>query len=123
MVFGLTYSVRQLWRELEVKGYDKAYQVTTQLENKAGIEFVESELNDWGYKLVGQKMLTKALAIFSLNTQLFSKSANTYDSLAEVHWMLGNLEKAMFFYNKVLELQPNNAYAQDQLKKLEAEFN
>jgi len=121
--FGLTPDIKLLWQALESNGYDKALQSVTQLQKEKGIKFNESELNTWGYKLAGRNKLSKALEVFKLNTQLFPKSANTYDSLAEVYWLLGELDRSVFFYNKVLELQPDNGYVKGQLKKLKAEKN
>lgn len=60
----------------------------------------------------------QALEFFKLNTYLFPLSANTYDSLAEIHWLLGHTHKAIEYYKKVLGLEPENKYAEEQLEKL-----
>jgi tetratricopeptide (TPR) repeat protein len=51
---------------------------------------------------------------------MFPDSANTYDSLAETHWLLGNIDEAIKGYEKVLQLQPDNDYAQRQLTELKS---
>jgi tetratricopeptide (TPR) repeat protein len=58
-----------------------------------------------------------------LNTHLFPGSANTYDSLAEAYWLLGNIEAAVNGYEKVLTMQPDNDYAEKQLAKLKSITN
>ena len=61
--------------------------------------------------------------MFLLNTHLFPDSANTYDSLAEIHWLLGNIDEAITGYEKVLRMQPDNDYAERQLAKLKSVTN
>jgi tetratricopeptide (TPR) repeat protein len=74
-------------------------------------------LNIWGYQLLGQKKFDRAMRVFTLNTQVFPASANTYDSLAEAYWLIGNSKKAIELYNKVLALKPDNNSVKNQLKK------
>lgn len=116
--FGLPSVIKVLWKELESKGYEKAVQVVAELQKTNQIKFDEATLNSWGYKLIGQQQQKKALEIFKLNTYLFPLSANTYDSLAETYWVLGDTKKAVEHYKKVLELKPDNKHAKEQLKKL-----
>jgi CubicO group peptidase (beta-lactamase class C family) len=116
--FGLPPAIKTLWRSLESKGYEKAAQVVKELQKTDQLKFEEGELNTWGYKLIAQKKKKQALAIFKLNTYLFPLSYNTYDSLAETYWLLGDTQKAVEHYKKVLELKPDNTHAKEQLKKL-----
>lgn len=116
--FGLSPAVKVLWRELEAQGYDKASDVAQSLEKAQDIQFEEADINRWGYSLVAQERLQPALNVFLLNTQLFPDSANTYDSLAEANWLLGNIDAAISGYKKVLKMQPDNEYAEGQLAKL-----
>ena len=89
-----------------------------ELQKTHQLKLEEDELNTWGYKLIEQKKKKQALAIFKLNTYLFPLSANTHDSLAETYWLLGDTDKAVEHYKKVLGLKPDNKYAKKQLKKL-----
>lgn len=116
--FGLPPSIKTLWQVLESKGYKKAIQVIDELQETQQLKFEENQLNTWGYKLIGQKKPQQALEIFKLNTYLFPLSANTYDSLAETYWLLGQTKKAIVHYEKVLGLKPDNKHAKEQLKKL-----
>ena len=116
--FGLTPMLKILWRELEAKGYDKAIELAQSLQESRDIQFVEADINRWGYSLITQEKLRPALNVFLLNTHLFPESANTYDSLAEIHWLLGNIEAAMTGYETVIRMQPDNDYATGQLNKL-----
>jgi len=116
--FGLPPAIKALWKELESQGYEKAVQLAKELQQTQLLKFEEDALNSWGYKLIGQKQQQKALEIFKLNIYLFPLSANTYDSLAETYWLLGDEHKALEHYKKVLELKPDNQHAKEQLKKL-----
>ncbi len=69
----------------------------------------QGKFNDVGYRLMGNKRLEEALYIFGMNTQLFPDSANAWDSLAEVYWKSGDINKAKEYYNKAIQLDPNGA--------------
>lgn len=66
----------------------------------------EEKMNSAGYELLGKKQVDGALFVFRLNTDLFPKSANAWDSYAEANWKAGNKEKAIECYNKAIELDP-----------------
>ena len=63
----------------------------------------------------------EALEIFKLNVYLYPESANTYDSVAEAFEANGERELAVKNYRRSLELDPNNANAVRQLKRLDPE--
>ncbi|MFT5839089.1 MAG: CubicO group peptidase (beta-lactamase class C family) [Flavobacteriales bacterium] len=119
--FGLPLSIIPLWKMLEKDGYTDIEAVAKKLQNSGVIKPNEADLNTWGYQLIAQKKMSKALQVFTLNTQLFPASANTYDSLAEVYWLLEDNKRAVILYNKVLELQPENDHAKNQLKKIKVQ--
>lgn len=78
----------------------------------------EGSLNGTGYALLGQKDLTKAIDIFRVNTILYPKSDNVYDSLGEAYLKAGQKDKAKQNYQKVLEINPNHENAAKVLKTL-----
>ncbi|MFN0173145.1 MAG: tetratricopeptide repeat protein [Saprospiraceae bacterium] len=67
----------------------------------------EDKFNQAGYNYLNRKQFEPAIQVFQLNTQLFPKSANTWDSLGEAHWKSGQMDKATECYNKAIELDPN----------------
>ncbi len=83
--------------------------------------YFESTVNFQGYTFIRQKNLEKAEELFKLNTEYFPKSANVWDSLAEVYMLKGEKGLAIKYYKKSLELNPNNTNAINQIKKLETE--
>lgn len=116
--FGLPPSITPLWKMLEKEGYASIEVIAKKLQNSGATNLEEADLNTWGYQLLAQKKMNTALQVFTLNTQLFPASANTYDSLAEAHWLQGDNKRAIRLYNKVLQLQPENNNAKSQLKKI-----
>lgn len=82
-------------------------------------DFDESEINMLGYQSLRSKKVKDAIEVFKLNVELFPKSANTYDSLAEAQMSNGENELAIANYKKSLELDPSNAGAVAMLKRLE----
>lgn len=82
--------------------------------------FTENFLNQLGYRLINQNRLPQAIEIFKLNVEAYPSSANVYDSLAEAYLLSGNKELAIKFYEKSIELNPENRGAIEALKKLKA---
>jgi tetratricopeptide (TPR) repeat protein len=78
----------------------------------------EYNLNDAGYILLEERKFSEAIKIFKLNTELYPKSSNVYDSLGEAYMKNGDKELAIQNYQKSLELDPNNEKAKEMLKKL-----
>jgi imidazolonepropionase-like amidohydrolase len=67
----------------------------------------EEALNQLGYDLLAAQRTDAALAAFRLNTELYPKSGNAYDSLAETYMGLGQKDRARQLYAKALEVQPD----------------
>ncbi len=87
------------------------------------IEF-ETKINDAGYNLLNGKQTEGAIFIFQLNTRLFPKSANAWDSFAEANWKAKKKDKAIEYYNKAIELDPHGVTgenARNMLKQIQAE--
>ena len=84
--------------------------------------FNEAELNNLGYFLMQQlKQTDNALKLFEFNVELFPKSWNAYDSLAEVWLAKGDGKKALAFYQKSLELNPANENGKKAIEKIHLE--
>lgn len=78
----------------------------------------EEMLNSMGYNLLREKKNTDAILLFLQNTKDYPGSANVWDSLAEAYMENGDRELAIRYYEKSLELNPQNSNAKEQLKKL-----
>lgn len=78
----------------------------------------EEEINTFGYQLITLQELDKALLIFKLNTEIFPKEFNTYDSLGECLFNLGKLKEAKIAYEKSLKLNSGNLNAKDYIYEI-----
>jgi glyoxylase-like metal-dependent hydrolase (beta-lactamase superfamily II) len=91
------------------------------LKNKKNYFYDENEINNLGYFLLHQqKQISNAMMLFELNLKLHPNSWNAFDSLAEVWYVQGNHENALKFYQKSVELNPDNENGKkfiDQIKK------
>ena len=87
-------------------------------------EFVKGsrELNTYGYSLLRSKQTEKALYVFDLNTKIFPYKHNVYDSLGEAYLEIGNHNKALKNYYKVLSFKPDNENAIEMIKKIKLDI-
>lgn len=77
------------------------------------------DMNSFGYELLDAGKIDTALEIFRLNTRLFPKEANAWDSLAEACLRKGDREAAVRYYRKALELNPELGSAKAALDRLQ----
>jgi len=90
-------------------------------KNRTSIDFHsinENEINTLGYQLIQKGKLKGAIEVFKLNVAYFPKSWNVFDSLGEAYMSYGNKKLAIKNYKESLELNPNNNYGIEALKKL-----
>jgi predicted alpha/beta superfamily hydrolase len=85
-----------------------------------GIDFKPSEgrINDLGYYHLGQENMELAYDYFKLNIELYSNSANAYDSMGEWYYTKGDKKEALANYSKSLELNSDNEFAKKLVKAL-----
>jgi len=77
-----------------------------------------SELNSYGYILLGRNEIDKAIAVFYINAILYRREANVYDSLAEAYEKNGDAEKALKMYQKAVEINPKSEHAVERIAEL-----
>jgi CubicO group peptidase (beta-lactamase class C family) len=78
-----------------------------------------TQLNNFGYELLNDKQIEKAIKVFKFAVSEDLKNANLYDSLGEAYFMDGNYESALFNYRKSLQLNPNNENAKKYITEIE----
>jgi tetratricopeptide (TPR) repeat protein len=66
----------------------------------------EAELNAYGYQLMGNGQLDKAIEVFTLNTKRFPRSPNAFDSLGEGYVTKGDKKNAILNFKKSLSMNP-----------------
>jgi tetratricopeptide (TPR) repeat protein len=86
---------------------------------KAGYDFSERSLDDYGHELLEEKDLEGAVAIFRVNVQEFPASGDSWASLGEGYRAAGKVELARIAYRKALELDPDDGGALQSLRELD----
>ncbi|UCE18521.1 MAG: tetratricopeptide repeat protein [Gemmatimonadota bacterium] len=80
-----------------------------------------NEINSEGYELLAAGQLESALELFKLNTMVVPGYWNTWDSLAECYYHMKQYDLSMQYYEKSLELNPDNTNAVQMLEKMRAQ--
>ena len=79
---------------------------------------IEAGLNEQGYKFMQLEKFDEAIKVFTLNTQLFPKAWNTWDSLADAYMKKGEKQIALGYFKKSIQLNPQNVYAKQMVESL-----
>lgn len=79
---------------------------------------VEWDINAAGYSLLNNGNVDAAIKVFKVNTSIFPKSSNVWDSLGEAQMEAGQKEAAIKNYRKSLALDPENSNAKKMIEKL-----
>lgn len=119
----LTQSLAKRYGEVLVtKGIDAAAAMFNQLKNDSTNYHVdELEMNRLGYDLLKAPFPNHhelSLEVFKINTLLYPKSGNTYDSYAQALAQSGKKEAAIAMYQKSIVLSPKNEDGKRALKRL-----
>lgn len=78
----------------------------------------ETELTLYGYSFLWENNLVDAIAVFKLIITEFPNSANAYDSLGEAYLQAKDSTKSLWNYEKSLQMNPDNFYAEDVIQKI-----
>ncbi len=81
----------------------------------------EDSVNLLGYRLLHTAKIAEALEVLRLNVEAHPKSANAFDSLAEVYLKSGDKESAVRYYKKALEVDPLFGNAKEMLRQINGE--
>jgi tetratricopeptide (TPR) repeat protein len=79
----------------------------------------EDHINQQGYQLLNSKNAPWGEALFKINTLLYPKSANVYDSYAEALRLTKNYKQSILNYRKSIALNPKNENARNMIKEME----
>ena len=110
-----------LLKAIAEQGAEKALKAFNKKRQKdADLIITERQMNRLGYNLIYLKKYPEAMAVFEQNAKDFPESANVWDSLAEGCMLNGKKDLAIKYYEKSLQLDPNNKNAIKKLKELKA---
>jgi tetratricopeptide (TPR) repeat protein len=104
-------------------GIDRAREKYAEMKDASSEEyyFDEAEMNRLGYQLINQDKLQEAIEIFKMNVELYPEAWNVYDSLGEGYMLLGEKEFAIKYYEKSMQINPDNTNGAAMLKRLKTE--
>lgn len=105
---------------LDAKDYDKALEVFLEIQKQDSLSPVIREriLHDLGYNYIQKNEFEKAVEIFKINTVLYPKVADTFDSLGEAYLLLKDTTNAIKNYKKAISINPENESSLRVLKKI-----
>lgn len=105
-------------KEKAMSQFNRAIEINPRGAASAG------SLNGIAYNLAGAGQSESGLRLLHAAVELHPKVANLYDSIGDFHQRMGQKEKAIEFYTKALEVDPNYpnaAAAKEILSKLKQE--
>ena len=82
----------------------------SKLKEEAFINAQENDVNTFGYQLLNGGKIDDAIEIFKKNTELYPKSWNVWDSLAEGYMNKGEKQLAIENFTKALNMAPENQH-------------
>lgn len=111
---------RKLQEVLDSEGIETGIKIYWKLKESEAdkFDFGENQLNALGYQYMNKNEMTKALAVFKLNTEAYPSSSNVFGSLGEAFMNGNDKEKAIENYTKSVVLNPGNQNAIEKLKEL-----
>ncbi len=109
-------------KTIEEEGLEAAADKFTELWNNRALDLekTEDDLNNLGYKYLGEERFEEALMVFKLNVDAYPQSWNVYDSYGEALMKNGETEKAIENYQKAVEMNPEDENGKLMLEKLKS---
>jgi tetratricopeptide (TPR) repeat protein len=105
------------------KEYDKALTGYLRIQKKDSLDRTinEWDLNRLGYGYLNDGKSEEAIEIFKINIALHPKKSNVYDSMGDAYHRIKDTVKAIEFYQKSLNINPENRGSKRNLKRLKKE--
>jgi CubicO group peptidase (beta-lactamase class C family) len=82
-------------------------------------DFAEVVLNSYAYILMRSGKVDEAIKVFKLNTEIYPRSFNVFDSLADGYEKAGNKALAIESCKKALQIDPSSEYEKNRINSLE----
>lgn len=112
--------IELLQESFQSGGIEAAIEAYRAYRSDPAHRFVNTErvMNQAGYFLLGEGLVSEAIQVFQLNVEAYPGSGNVYDSLGEAYMAAGERELAIENYEKALEIDPYNTNAVKMLERL-----
>jgi tetratricopeptide (TPR) repeat protein len=100
--------------------FENAMSAFKEIQQKDSLDpsIEEHVLNKVGYNYLKHNHFKNAIEIFKINTVLYPKSSNTYDSLGDAYLKIKDTTNAIVNYNNALSINPENRSSLRMLKNL-----
>jgi len=112
----------ELMKTIEQSGVDSAVKQYRGLRERVALEgtfdFTEWRINELGRTLIAAGKRVEAVAILEMNAEFNPQSRTIPMALGDLYRELGNRDKAIAAYQKVLQLAPQNQQARQRLTEL-----
>lgn len=108
-----------LYKTINDEGIDAAFKQFDALKADPESKLNANALNIAGYMLLKENRLGEALQVFRKNMDAFPEDANVYDSYAEALARNNDIVNAIIYYQKVIEMKPDNINVKEVLRHLE----
>lgn len=104
----------------KAKEYVKALEAfkTIQTKDSNNETVREWRLNKIGYRFIRKENYNEALEIFKINTHLYPKSSNVFNSLGEAYFLKKDTINAILNFKKSLAINPENWNSKRFIKRL-----
>lgn len=104
----------------EAKNYDKALKAFLEIKKQDSLSPVIKQytMNRTGYNYMKNNEFEKAIEILKINTHLYPKSSNTFDSLGDAYLKAKDTANAIENYNKSLSINSENSSSLKMLKRI-----
>jgi tetratricopeptide (TPR) repeat protein len=111
----------RLAHELNTKGYDHAVELYKRMQKSdPKFQLAERSIDAWGYALFRAGRKKQAMEVFRLGVSAYPNSAALFESMGELYADQGDKKRAITYYRRSLELEPDNGNILRHLKKLGA---
>lgn len=118
---GKPASFENLAHELNTTGYLHAVDIYKRMQ-KSDPKFQVSErsMDAWGYALFRAGRKKEAMEVFRLGVFAYPQSAALFESIGDMYKDGGDKQRAITYYRRSLELEPENINVMAYLKKLQS---
>ncbi len=113
---------QELYMAAHDQGADAATARYRELRGKylqaGAFDFTEQETASVAQELLAEGLTEEAIALYELNTEFHPDSAPAWVALAQAFEQIGDTDKAIVAYERVLEINPNARGVQDRINTL-----
>lgn len=101
------------------KIYKSQQKIFKEYELGYGDNINSKTLNWIGLMMLDSDSIQDAITIFKFNTELYPNKPAAWNNLGKVYMQREEYEKALFFFKKVIELDPDDTNAKKSIKEIE----